>query len=79
VVFSNKPDIPAGELYRVVDKIIDDGRSVVRISAEPDVKSNDLIKDMMKAGNIISFNPALPSMNDIFIKVVQSKNETVDA
>ncbi len=79
MVFSNKPDIPAGELYRVVDKIIDDGRSVVRISAEPDVKSNDLIKDMMKAGNIISFNPALPSMNDIFIKVVQSKNETVDA
>jgi len=28
----------------------------------------------MKSGNIIAFNPALPSMNDIFIRVVKSKS-----
>jgi hypothetical protein len=29
----------------------------------------------MKSGNIISFNPDLPSMNEIFIRVVESKGE----
>jgi hypothetical protein len=29
---------------------------------------------MTSAGTVISFNPALPSMNDIFIRVVETKN-----
>jgi hypothetical protein len=28
----------------------------------------------MKVGEIVSFNPSLPSMNDIFIRVVRSQN-----
>ncbi len=38
------------------------------------MKSNDLISKMCEFGNINTFNKHLPSMNDIFIKVVGNSN-----
>lgn len=38
------------------------------------MKSNDLISKMCEYGNINTFNKHLPSMNDIFIKVVGNSN-----
>jgi hypothetical protein len=32
---------------------------------------------MMKTGKIISFNPSLPSMNEIFIRVVEAQNVNI--
>ncbi len=36
--------------------------------------TNEILNDAMNSGKIISFNPALPSMNEIFIRVVESRN-----
>ena len=36
---------------------------------------NDLIQEMMKFGEIISFNEVLPNMDEIFIKLVEDKTE----
>ncbi len=38
------------------------------------MQSNDLIKDIINEGEIISFKEILPSMNDIFINLVSSSN-----
>ncbi len=40
-----------------------------------DESPNDLIKDILQIGQLVSFKEILPSMNDIFIQKVQSQNE----
>jgi ABC-2 type transport system ATP-binding protein len=61
--------------YTVVRSEFDEGKSTVRIKATGTGGTNEIIKAMTLAGEIIAFNRALPSMNDIFIKVVESKNK----
>jgi ABC-2 type transport system ATP-binding protein len=60
--------------FRILNNQFENNRSTLRIKAERDFTPNDILKIAMKAGNIISFNPALPSMNEIFIRVVESRN-----
>jgi ABC-2 type transport system ATP-binding protein len=43
-----------------------------------EMSSNDLLKRMMAHGTISSFNKNLPSMNDIFIKVVGDTNSVTE-
>ena len=50
------------------------GRSTVRIKTSGTDNTNEIIRSMTAAGTVIAFNPALPSMNDIFIRVVETKN-----
>lgn len=75
VVFAGNVTPSGNTHYRVVKSQTDDGKSIVRIKASGKGDTNEIIKAMASAGTIISFNPALPSMNDIFIKVVESKNK----
>ncbi|MCA1742193.1 MAG: DUF4162 domain-containing protein, partial [Bacteroidales bacterium] len=51
------------------------GKSAVRIRAAETGDTNEIIRAMMTAGKVVSFNPALPSMNEIFIRVVEAKNK----
>jgi len=37
--------------------------------------TNNLLQNCIKAGNIISFNEIIPSMNDIFIKIIEEQNK----
>ncbi len=79
IIFRGETGIKSNDRFKVISKQVENGKSLVRIETISSVVSNNLIQEMIKEGEIISFNPALPSMNDIFIKVVQSRNETVDA
>ncbi len=36
---------------------------------------NDLLNQLLQIGELVSFKEVLPSMNDIFIQEVQSKNQ----
>lgn len=45
----------------------------LRVKLSPEFSSNDLLKIVMKYGFIYSFNEILPSMNDIFIHMVESQ------
>ena len=51
-----------GDLHKLKIKIIDDS-----------ISTNQLIQAILPFGNIIAFNEIIPSMNDIFIKVVENK------
>lgn len=61
-------------LFNVIAREFDNNKSTFRIKTEKDMSANEIISTAMKSGNIISFNPALPSMNEIFIRVVESRN-----
>jgi ABC-2 type transport system ATP-binding protein len=50
------------------------GKSIkIKVLLSDSFSSNDLLKLIMKHGSIHSFNEILPSMNDIFIQMVESQ------
>ena len=61
-------------IYSIVNKNFESGKSFIRISVHDNVNTNDILYDVMKSGTILSFKQALPSMNEIFLRVVQSRN-----
>ncbi|MDX9811113.1 MAG: ATP-binding cassette domain-containing protein [Bacteroidales bacterium] len=60
--------------FSILDKQYENNRSLIRIKASADMRSNEILEKAISLGRIISFNPALPSMNDIFIRVVEQRN-----
>lgn len=66
---------PAGNgHFSVLNSVFEAGKSAVRIKATESGDTNEIIKAMTAAGKVVSFNPALPSMNEIFIRVVETRN-----
>jgi ABC-2 type transport system ATP-binding protein len=75
LIFEGNVTVGDNNNYTIVSQEKEDGRSLIRIKANDDnVTTNQILQTMIKSGNILSFNPALPSMNDIFIRVVEAKN-----
>jgi ABC-2 type transport system ATP-binding protein len=74
IVFQGDVKLSENGLFRILNQTFENGRSVIRLSASGDTPANDILGSTMKSGRIISFNPALPSMNEIFIRVVESRN-----
>jgi ABC-2 type transport system ATP-binding protein len=67
---------PAGNgQFSILSAEFERGKSAVRIRAAETEDTNEIIRAMMTAGKVVSFNPALPSMNEIFIRVVEAKNK----
>lgn len=73
-----------GEAYRVIDKL-DGGFTLVdhleergmhriKIRASETRSGNDLLKLVMPLASISSFNEVIPTMNEIFIRVVKAQN-----
>jgi ABC-2 type transport system ATP-binding protein len=62
--------------YNTLSQNFDKGKSSIRLKTTSNIQTNDILQTVMKSGKLISFNPALPSMNEIFIRVVEtvSKN-----
>lgn len=74
LVFDGKIHLTENEFYTILRQQTDHNRTVFRLKTNGKMNTNDLLHSLMTTGNIISFNPALPSMNEIFIRVVESKN-----
>lgn len=74
IVFHGEVQLAENNCYTILRQHADSNRTVVRLKAQEKVNTNELLHPLMSSGNIISFNPALPSMNEIFIRVVESKN-----
>jgi ABC-2 type transport system ATP-binding protein len=74
LVFAGEVKFESDGQFIVISSEFENDRSTIRIKTEADLATNDIIRSVMKTGNIISFNPALPSMNEIFIRVVESRN-----
>lgn len=59
--------------YDVVYRPFDDsGETRLTVSS---TEPNELIRDIISKGELVSFNEILPSMNDIFINLVSSSNQ----
>jgi ABC-2 type transport system ATP-binding protein len=76
IVFEGNVNIEGNTQYKTLSHNFDNEKSTVRIKTTSDIGTNDIIQTAMKSGKLVSFNPALPSMNEIFIRVVEavSKN-----
>jgi ABC-2 type transport system ATP-binding protein len=74
LVFEGNVKIEGNGHYNILKQQSEDNRSTVRLKTTSDIKTNDIIQTVMRSGNLISFNPALPSMNEIFIRVVEARN-----
>jgi ABC-2 type transport system ATP-binding protein len=74
LVFSGNVNIEGNGHYNILKGQADSNKSVFRLKTTSDIKTNDILQSVMQSGNLISFNPALPSMNEIFIRVVEARN-----
>jgi ABC-2 type transport system ATP-binding protein len=74
LVFNGNVKIEGNSHYNILKQQNENDRSVIRLKTTSDISTNDILQTVMGAGNIISFNPALPSMNEIFIRVVEARN-----
>jgi ABC-2 type transport system ATP-binding protein len=74
LVFDGEVRIEGNGLYDILDRKFENNKSIIRLKTNGDIKSNELIQTAIKSGTVISFNPALPSMNEIFIRVVEARN-----
>jgi ABC-2 type transport system ATP-binding protein len=74
LVFNGNVNIEGNGHYNILKGQTDNNKSVFRLKTTSDIKTNDILQSVMQSGNLISFNPAMPSMNEIFIRVVEARN-----
>jgi len=74
LVFEGEVKIEGNSHYNVLNQIIESNKSIIRLKTTSNIKTNEILQTVMKSGSVISFNPALPSMNEIFIRVVETRN-----
>jgi ABC-2 type transport system ATP-binding protein len=74
LVFEGDVKIEGNGHYSVLKQQKDNNKSIFRLKTTTDINTNEILQTAIKSGNIISFNPALPSMNEIFIRVVEARN-----
>jgi ABC-2 type transport system ATP-binding protein len=74
LVFDGAVKIEGNGHYNVLKQQTENNKSIIRLKTTTAVNTNEILQTLMKSGNIISFNPALPSMNEIFIRVIEARN-----
>lgn len=74
LLFEGDITIEGNSHYSILNRKFENNKSVVRLKTTSDISTNDLLHTAIKAGSVLSFNPALPSMNEIFIRVVEARN-----
>ncbi len=74
IVFDGDVKIEGNGHYNILNQEKDNNKSIIRLKTTGDTSNNEILQTVMKSGNLISFNPALPSMNEIFIRVVEARN-----
>ena len=74
LVYDGDVKIEGNGHYSILKQQKDNNKSIFRLKTTSEINTNEILQTAMKSGNIISFNPALPSMNEIFIRVVETRN-----
>jgi ABC-2 type transport system ATP-binding protein len=74
LVFQGNVKIEENGKYKILSHKFENDQSTIRIKTAGDIASNDILKTALNSGRVVSFNPALPSMNEIFIRIVESRN-----
>jgi ABC-2 type transport system ATP-binding protein len=74
LTFDGNVKINGNGHYNILKQQHENNKSIIRLKTTSDIATNDILQTVMREGNIISFNPAMPSMNEIFIRVVEARN-----
>jgi ABC-2 type transport system ATP-binding protein len=74
LVFEGDVKIEGNGHYSILKQQKDNNKSIFRLKTTTEINTNEILQTALKSGNIISFNPALPSMNEIFIRVVEARD-----
>jgi ABC-2 type transport system ATP-binding protein len=74
LVFDGDVKINGNGHYNILRQQNENNKSIIRLKTTSDINTNDILQTVMREGKIISFNPAMPSMNEIFIRVVENRN-----
>jgi ABC-2 type transport system ATP-binding protein len=74
LIFGGEVKINGNGHYTILRQQHENNKSIFRLKTTSDIATNDILQTVMREGNIISFNPAMPSMNEIFIRVVEARN-----
>jgi len=64
------------DLFQFLDISTNPESTVAKIKLSESISTNALINNIIQKGEIISFNEIIPSMNDIFIRVVNESKKT---
>ena len=70
----NKLKATLSSEYEIVDSSNEKDVHTLRIKLLKNLTTNQLIETLLPYGNILKFNEVIPSMNDIFIRVVEQTN-----
>lgn len=74
LVFDGDVNIEGNGQYNILGQQTENNRSIIRLKTTSNITTNEILHKVMQSGNLISFNPALPSMNEIFIRVIEARN-----
>jgi ABC-2 type transport system ATP-binding protein len=59
--------------FELVDLVDGHGNYVIKVRANHSFSGNDILKRILPVAGITSFNEVIPSMNEVFIRVVESQ------
>jgi ABC-2 type transport system ATP-binding protein len=74
LTFDGDVKIESNGHYNILSQKKENNKSIIRLKTTSNISTNDILQTLMNSGSIISFNPALPSMNEIFIRVIEARN-----
>jgi len=74
IVFEGDAMMEGNGNYSILDRKIEDSKCRIRLKTTTGTDTNEILSNAVRSGKVLSFNPALPSMNEIFIRVVESRN-----
>jgi ABC-2 type transport system ATP-binding protein len=74
IVFEGDVTLEGNGHYNILNKQTEENKSTIRLKTAGEADTNEILRTAVKSGKVLSFNPALPSMNEIFIRVVESRN-----
>ncbi len=74
LILEGDVEIQGNGHYDILSKRKENDKSIIRLKTTDNISTNEILQTVIKAGNIVSFNPAMPSMNEIFIRVVETRN-----
>ena len=74
LIFDGDVKIESNGHYNILNQQQENNKSIIRLKTTSNITTNDILQTVMKSGNLVSFNPAMPSMNEIFIRVIEARN-----
>jgi ABC-2 type transport system ATP-binding protein len=74
LTFEGNVKIEGNGHFNILKQETENNKSIIRMKTTSNIETNDILQNVMKSGKIISFNPAMPSMNEIFIRVIEARN-----